>query len=80
MRSATYHFSARTAQADALFASALQLSNETSLAQIRQAIAAAIRTFGARGCVAQVTQAYGEHPETAVVRMRRARAAITGTP
>src|SRR5215510_14981188 len=36
---------------------------------------AAIRIFGARGCAAQVAQAYGEHPETAVVRMRWARAA-----
>ncbi len=78
MRSATYHFSLETAQADALFASALQLSDEPSAAQVRQAIAAAIRTFGARGCVARVAQAYGEHPETAVVRMRWARAAATG--
>jgi hypothetical protein len=80
MRSATSHFSVETVQTDALFASALQLSDGPSAAQVRQAIAAAIRTFGAGGCAARVAQAYGEHPETAVVRMRWARAAVTGTP
>ena len=64
MRSATSHFTIETAQADALFASALQHSDGPSATQIRQAIAAAIRIFGARGCAAQVAQAYGEHPET----------------
>jgi hypothetical protein len=78
MRSATSHFSVETAQADALFASALQLSDGPSATQIRQAIAAAIRVFGARGCAARVAQAYGEHPETAVVRMRWARGVVDG--
>jgi len=79
MRSATYHLSIGTARADALFASALQRSDEPSAAQVRQAIAAAIRAFGARGCAARVAQAYGEDPETAVMRMRWARAEVTGT-
>jgi hypothetical protein len=79
MRSVTSHFSVETAQADALFASALQHSDGPSAAQIQQAIAAAIRIFGARGCAARVAQAYGEHPETAVVRMRWARAVVDGT-
>jgi hypothetical protein len=79
MRSATSHFSVETAQADALFASALQLSDGPNATQIGQAIAAAIRIFGARGCAARVAQAYGEHPETAVVRMRWARAVVDGT-
>ena len=48
MRSATNHISISTARADALFASALQRSDEPSAAQVRQAIAAAIRAFGAR--------------------------------
>jgi hypothetical protein len=78
MRSATYHFSVKTAQADALFASALQLSDAPSAVQVRQAVAAAIHAFGARGCAARVAQAYGEHPETAVVRMRWARTAVSG--
>lgn len=75
MRSATYQLSIDTARADALFASALQRSDEPSAAQVQQAITAAIRTLGARGCAARVAQAYGEHPETAVLRMRWARTA-----
>jgi hypothetical protein len=78
MRSTTYYFSISTARADALFASALQRSEEPSAAQVQQAIAAAIRAFGARGCAARVAQAYGEHPETAVPRMRWARAVVEG--
>jgi len=75
MRSAACHLSLSTTRADALFASALQPSGDPSAAQVRQAIAAAVRAFGARGCAARVAQAYGEHPETAVPRMRWARAA-----
>src|SRR5215469_12924549 len=78
MRSTTYHLSISTARADALFVSALQRSEEPSTAQVQQAIAAAIRTFGARGCAARVAQEYGEHPETAVPRMRWARAVVQG--
>jgi hypothetical protein len=78
MRSGIYHLSISTARADALFASALQRSDQPSAAQVREAIAAAIRAFGAQGCAAQVAQAYGEHPETAVPRMRWARAMVTG--
>jgi hypothetical protein len=76
MRSATYDPSISTVRADALFASALQRSDEPSAAQVSQAIATAVRAFGARGCAARVAQAYGEHPETAVVRMRWARATV----
>jgi hypothetical protein len=78
MRSTAYHLSISTAQADALFVSALQRSDEPSTTQIRQAIAATIREFGAPGCAAQVAQEYGEHPETAVLRMRWARALVAG--
>src|SRR6266496_4907723 len=75
MQSATYHLSISAARADALFVSALQRSDEPSAEQVRQAIAAAVRALGTRGCAARVAQAYGEHPETAVGRMRWARAA-----
>ena len=77
MRSAAYDLTISTARADALFASALQRSDEPSAAQVDQAIAAAIAAFGVRGCAARVAQAYGEHPETAAPRMRWARAAVT---
>jgi hypothetical protein len=52
MRSATYCLSISTARADALFASTLQRSDKPSAAQVGQAIAAAIREFGAQGCAA----------------------------
>ena len=60
MRSATYHLSIGTARADALFASAVQRSDQPSAAQINQAIAVAVRTFGTRGCAARVAQAFGK--------------------
>jgi hypothetical protein len=78
MRSATYDLSISTARADALFASALQRSDDPDAARVRQAIAAAIRALGTRGCAARVAQAYGEHPETAAPRMRWARGAVAG--
>ena len=79
MRSATHDLTIGTARADALFASALQRSDEPTAAQVHQAIAAALAAFGIRGCAARVAQAYGEHSETAVLRMRWARAAVAGT-
>ena len=80
MRSSTYDPSISTVRADALFASALQRSDNPSAAQVGQAIVASVRAFGARGCAARVAQAYGERPETAVVRMRWALAMVTGAP
>ena len=79
MRSATSDLTISTARADALFASPLQRSEAPSPAQVHQAIAAAVAAFGIRGCAARVAQAYGEHPETAVQRMRWARAIAAGT-
>jgi hypothetical protein len=67
------------ARADALFASALQRSDEPTTGQIEQAIAAAIREFGDLGCVAKVAQEFGEHPETAIDRMRWARSVSNQT-
>lgn len=78
MWSAPYDLSLDTARADALFASALQCSDEPSAAQIRQAITTATSTLGRTGCAAQVAQEYGEHPETAAARMRWARVAAAG--
>lgn len=36
-------------------------------------ITAAVRAFGGRGCAARVAQESGDHPDTAVARMRWAR-------
>src|SRR5262249_31191403 len=64
------------ARADALFASALQRSEQPSARQVRQAIGAALRRFGDRGRAGQVAQEFGAHPELAVARMRWARRAL----
>ena len=48
MRSTAYHLSISTAQADALFVSALQRSDEPSTTQIRQVIATTIRESARR--------------------------------
>ena len=77
MRSTTYDLTISTARADALFASTLQRSDQPTAAQVQQAIAAAVAAFGIRGCAGRVAQAYGEHPETAVLRMRWARTVVT---
>ena len=52
----------------------LQCSDRPSTGQARQAIAAAIRAYSGRGCAERVAQEFGDHPETAVIRMRWARA------
>jgi hypothetical protein len=76
MCSAPYDLSPAAARADALFASALQRSDEPSATQVRQAIAAVTGALGPAGCAARVAQEYGEHPETAAARMRWARTAV----
>jgi hypothetical protein len=73
---AIYRFSAGADRADALFVSALQRSDKPSARQVRQAIVAAIRAYGGRGCAERVAQEFGDHPEIAVARMRWARAMI----
>jgi len=78
MRSVPHDVSISAVRADALFASALQCSDQPSAVQVRQAIAAATRALGDLGCAARVAQEFGEHPETAVARMRWARTAVAG--
>ena len=60
-------------RADAVFVSGLQCCDEPSAGQVRQAVAAAVRAFGCSGCAGRVAQEFGDHPETAVIRMRWAR-------
>ena len=73
MRPAMHHPSISAVRADALFVSALQRSDDPSTGQVRNAIAAAVHEFGGQGCAERVAQEFGDHPETAVVRMRWAR-------
>jgi hypothetical protein len=76
MWSASYDLSIDAARADALFASVLQISDEPSAVQVKQAIDGATSTLGDLGCAARVAQEFGEHPETAVARMRWAKAEV----
>ena len=68
------HASMRAVWAEALFASVLERSDRPSPGQVRNAVAAAVRAYGDRGCAELVAQEFGDHPETAVERMRWARA------
>ena len=76
MRPITNHPSIAVVRTDALFVSAVQRSDEPRAMQVRQAVAAAVRRFGQRGCAERVAQEFGDHPEIAAVRMRWARQQI----
>jgi hypothetical protein len=68
-------------RAEALFVSTLQSSELQSAElpaadQVRRAVATTLRQRGIRGCAAQVAGEFGDHPDTAVPRMRWALATI----
>ena len=73
MRPAMHHLSISAIRADALFVSALQPDDHPGARDVRQAVTAAVRAFGQPGCAGRVAQEFGDHPETAVTRMRWAR-------
>ncbi len=56
--------------ADALFASLLQPSEEPAPGAVRAAMTHTLLRLGSDGCAAIVAQEFGDHPETAVRRMR----------
>ena len=58
------------ARCEALFASALQPSDEPTAAMVSAAITGAVRHFGIRGCASRMAQEFGEHPAAASSRMR----------
>jgi hypothetical protein len=74
MQLTIYHASTSAVWAEALFVSVLQRSDRPSPGQVRKAAAAAVRAHGGLGCAELVAQEFGDHPETAVERMRWARA------
>lgn len=55
---------------EALFASALQPSDNPTDAMVAAAVSAAVRRLGSRGCLGQVAQEFGDHPHEAAQRMR----------
>lgn len=58
-------------RAEALFVTCLQRSDQPSTAQVRAAVGQALRRHGGgRNCAALVAAEFGDHPETAVMRMR----------
>jgi AraC-like DNA-binding protein len=63
-------------RSEALFASAVQPSEHHAAAQILTAIATSVRTFGVVGCAARMAHEFGEHPDSAVTRMRWARQTV----
>jgi hypothetical protein len=70
MQLTIYHASTSAVWAEALFVSVLQRSERPSPGQVRKAAAAAVRAYGGQGCAELVAQEFGDHPETAVERMR----------
>jgi hypothetical protein len=76
MRPVMTHLSMTAVRADAVFASGLQRRDEPGAGQVRRAVVAAICALGYCGCAERVAQEFGDHPETAVIRMRWARAVV----
>jgi len=62
---------------EALFASDLQPSQHLLPQQIRTTVLRMIRLAGTQDCAARVAQEFGDHPDTAVPRMRWARDAVS---
>jgi hypothetical protein len=73
------HIAISVVRSHALFVSVLQPSDDPDAEQIRQAITEAVRQFRSRGCAARTAQEFGDHPETAVARMRWARQTVAET-
>ena len=60
-----------TVKAEALFVSALQPSEDCSAARLEATIEASLERFGGpAGCAQHLAAEFGDHPETAVPRMR----------
>jgi hypothetical protein len=60
---------ATSARADALFASALERSDDPTPVEVRAAVSASLRRHGVGECAARVAYEFGEHPMEAVTRM-----------
>ncbi|WP_432834255.1 hypothetical protein [Dactylosporangium sp. CA-092794] len=57
-------------RAEALFASALQMSQRPVAADVRLAVTGTLRRIGVQGCAASMATEFGDHPDTAITRMR----------
>jgi hypothetical protein len=66
-----YPHSGRALQADALYVSAMQRSDEPNAGQIRRAVMVALSAYGGAVCAERVAHEFGDHPETAAVGILR---------
>ena len=64
-------------RAEALFASHLQASDQASPEVVDDTVATLLRRDGPCECAARMAYEFGEHPDTAVRRMRWARQTIS---
>jgi len=62
--------------AEALFVSDVQRSDPISPAAVQAAVRRSVTAYGPAGCAELVAQEFGEHPETAPVRMAWALGAV----
>lgn len=60
----------RVARVAAVFASDLQPSDRPGRAEVGKAVSVAVRRFGSAGCKELLAQEFGDHPDTAVRRMK----------
>jgi methylmalonyl-CoA mutase cobalamin-binding subunit len=58
---------------EALFASGLQPSDAPTADMVAEAIDYTVQAVGISGCVGQMAQEFGDHPDAAAERMRWAR-------
>jgi hypothetical protein len=61
---------------EALFASNLQRSDQPSTDAVNAAITEALGRYGSNGCSSRMASEFGDHPETAVLRMAWVRDAV----
>jgi hypothetical protein len=64
----------------ALFASGLQRSDAHTAGELAEVIGRAVRQYGVSGCASRMAQEFGDHPETAAIRMRWIRQLISAAP
>ena len=75
-----YPFPDETLRAEALFASHVQASDTISSTDLDDVVAQVLRRDGPSECAARMAYEFGEHPDTAVRRMRWARRMIRRVP
>lgn len=71
-----YESADEVTQAEALFVSDLQTCDTTNPEAVDRAVEALLERDGAQGCAARMAYEFGEHPDTAVRRMRWARQVV----